>query len=47
MKLIKIPFSAGALTKKKGLEKGPDSIVKHLNKFYLKENGLLPIFDID
>ncbi len=47
MKIIKIPLSAGALTKKRGVEKGPDAITKHLSSFYLKENGLLPFFDID
>lgn len=46
MKLIKIPLSTGALTKKNGIEKGPDAIVSKLGNFYLKENGLLPFYDI-
>jgi formiminoglutamase len=47
VKLLKIPLSSGALTKKKGLEKGPDEIIKHLGNFYLKESGLLPFFDVE
>ncbi len=47
MKLIKIPLNAGALSKKKGLEKGPDNIVSRIENFYLKENGVLPFLQIE
>ncbi|MBN1502919.1 arginase family protein [Candidatus Woesearchaeota archaeon] len=47
MKILKIPCSCGALRKKAGIEKAPDAICKELENFYLKENGLLPILDID
>lgn len=47
MKLIKIPLNAGALSKKKGLEKGPDAIVSKLNNFFLKENSVLPFLEIE
>lgn len=47
MKLIKIPLNAGALSKKKGIEKAPDAIIKKLSNFYLKESGILPFFSHD
>jgi formiminoglutamase len=47
MKLLKVPFNAGALSKKKGLEKAPDAIANELQNFYLKETGVLPFFDIE
>jgi len=47
MKIIKVPSTSGALSKKQGLEKGPDAIVKELKNFYLKENGILPFFEIE
>ncbi len=46
MKLFKIPLNAGAMSKKKGLEKGPDKIVEHLKDFHLSERGMLPLFDV-
>ena len=46
MKILKIPLNAGALTKKKGLEKGPDKIAEYLESFHLTEKGMLPLFDI-
>ncbi|MBW2990945.1 arginase family protein [Candidatus Woesearchaeota archaeon] len=46
MKIFKIPLNAGALSKKKGLEKAPDKIVSHLKDFHLTEKGMLPLFDI-
>ena len=46
MQILKIPLNAGALSKKKGLEKGPDRIAEHLKDFYLTEKGALPLFDI-
>ncbi len=47
MRIIQIPLNTGAMKKKKGIEKAPKEIVKHLEEFYLKENGLLPLFDIE
>ena len=32
MKILKIPFSAGGMSKTKGVEDGPDEIIKHLEK---------------
>ncbi|MBU0757811.1 MAG: arginase family protein [Nanoarchaeota archaeon] len=47
MKIIKIGSNAGGLSKKDGVELAPDAICKELPDFYLKESGLMPIFDID
>jgi arginase family enzyme len=47
MKIIKVPSSCGALGKKDGVDLAPDEIARNLPRFYLKENGLLPIFEID
>ncbi len=44
MKILKIAFNGGALTKRKGIEKSPDIIEKKLKEFYLNENGLSPDF---
>ena len=46
MKLIKIPLNAGALAKKKGIEKAPNIIVSKIENFFLKENGVLPFINI-
>ena len=46
MQIFKIPLNAGALSKKKGLEKAPDKIVGFLKDFYLTEKGMLPLFDV-
>ena len=46
MKLFKIPLNAGAMDRKKGIEKAPDSIVEHLKDFHLTESGVLPLFEI-
>lgn len=46
MQIFKIPLNAGAMSKKKGLEKGPGKIAEHLTDFYLTEKGMLPLFDI-
>ena len=46
MQIFKIPLNAGALDKKKGLEKAPDKITEHLKDFYLTEKGMLPLFDV-
>ena len=45
MKVIKVPLNVGGLSKKKGVEKAPDEIVKNLKNFYLKENGIFPFFN--
>jgi formiminoglutamase len=47
MKLIKVPLTAGALTKKKGIEKAPEAIIAEIQNFYLKENGILPFFETE
>jgi len=46
MKLLKIPLNAGALSKRHGLEKGPDKVIEKLKDIYLSEAGILPLFDI-
>ncbi|MBN2052744.1 arginase family protein [Candidatus Woesearchaeota archaeon] len=46
MKLFKIPLNAGALSKRHGLEKGPDKIAETLKDFHLSETGMLPLFDM-
>jgi arginase family enzyme len=46
MQIFKIPLNAGAMTKKNGLEKGPDKIVEHLKDFHLSEKGYLPLFEV-
>ncbi len=38
MKIIKIPYSLGALEKASGLEKGPDSITNELKNIWLSED---------
>jgi arginase family enzyme len=42
MKVIKIPLNAGGLSKKDGMELGPDKICEFVPNYYLKESGLLP-----
>lgn len=44
MKLLKIPVSGDKTT---GCEKAPDKVVGNLREFYLNEEGMLPLFDID
>ena len=46
MKLLKIPAVNG-LGKTQGCEKAPDKVVSCLKEFYLNEDGMLPIFDIE
>ena len=46
MKLIKIPAING-LGKTEGCEKAPEKIISHLKEFYLNEDGMLPLFDIE
>jgi arginase family enzyme len=47
MKIIKIPFNGGALSKKKGIEKAPDIICKKLYEFGISENGCVPVIEIE
>jgi arginase family enzyme len=47
MKILKIAFNGGALTKRKGIEKAPESIEKGLKEFYLNENGISPGFSFE
>ena len=47
MKIIKVPINYGALEKKEGQEYAPQTIVDNLKNYYLKENGLLPVLEID
>ena len=46
MKLIKIPAING-LGKTEGCEKAPEKVISHLKEFYLNEDGMLPLFDIE
>ena len=45
MKLIKIPFNAGALSKKNGQELAPDKITSFLKEVYMNESGKLPVIN--
>jgi arginase family enzyme len=47
MKLLKIPLNAGGLSKRKGIEKGPETIVSFLDDFYMNEAGLMPLFELE
>jgi agmatinase len=38
MLLVKVPINCGALSKKKGVDKGPDSIVKQFDELFLNES---------
>lgn len=46
MKIFKIPYSAGALSKKSGIEQAPDKIVSLLDEFFLSEGYKLPFVEI-
>jgi arginase family enzyme len=46
MKLLKIPLDAGALSKKEGLDGGPDAVVKALEELNLSEAGMLPLLEV-
>ena len=46
MKLIKVPAING-LGKTDGCEKAPNKIISNLKEFYLNEDGMLPVFDIE
>lgn len=46
MKLLKIPAING-LGKTNGCEKAPEKVITNLKEFYLNEDGMLPIFDIE
>ena len=45
MKIIKIPLNVGAMKKKEGIEIGPDKIEEKIKNYYLKEAGILPIYE--
>ncbi|MBN1646128.1 arginase family protein, partial [Candidatus Woesearchaeota archaeon] len=45
MKIIKVPFSASALSKSKGLEKGPDRICAQLGELFANESGRTAEFE--
>ena len=45
MKLLLAPFAKGNLEHAEGLQKGPEAIVKQLEKLSLNEQGRLPVFD--
>ena len=47
MKLIKIPFNLGGLGKTEGVEEAPDKIIENIKEFYLNEDQVLPVFDIE
>ncbi|MBN2142823.1 arginase family protein [Candidatus Woesearchaeota archaeon] len=47
MKILKAPFGAGAMTRKDGIEKGPDKIVGFFDSFYMSEGGLLSLFETE
>ena len=46
MKLLKIPAVNG-LGRTDGCEKAPEKIISCLKEFYLNEDGMLPVFDIE
>ncbi|MBN1792070.1 arginase family protein [Candidatus Woesearchaeota archaeon] len=47
MKILKVPFGAGAMTRKQGLERGPDSVIRFLDAFCMNESGLLPLYEVE
>ena len=47
MKIIKVGLNAGGLSKKDGVESGPEKICEFIPNFYLKESGLLPFINIE
>lgn len=47
MKILKIPYNAGAMKKKEGQELAPDKIIECLDELYLTESGLNPNFEIE
>ena len=46
MKLLKIPAING-LGKTNGCEEAPEKVISCLKEFYLNEDGMLPVFDIE
>jgi agmatinase len=46
MRILKFPLNAGGLSKRDGVELGPDAVEKHLDDFYLNEAGLMSLFDV-
>jgi len=47
MMLLKVPLNAGGMSKRHGVEKGPDAIAARLNDFYLNEAGVSHLFEIE
>ncbi len=47
MKIIKIPLNCGALSKKEGIEKAPDEIIKEFDELFLNENFEEPKFSVE
>ncbi len=47
MKLLKIPYNAGAMKKKEGQELAPDKMVEMLDELYLSEHGINPNIDVE
>ena len=46
MKIIQIPMNCGALSKKKGIEKAPEEIVKDFEEMFLNESFEEPKYEI-
>jgi len=47
MLVIKVPFGAGNLKKKNGLEKSPDAVEHAAKNFYMNESGFLPVLEFE
>ncbi len=47
MKIIKIPLNCGALSKRVGIEKAPDEIIKEFDELFLNENFEEPKYSIE
>ncbi|MBU1975872.1 MAG: arginase family protein [Nanoarchaeota archaeon] len=45
MRILKVAYNGGGLSKKEGVEKAPEIIVTHLKQANLNEAELLPVFD--
>jgi arginase family enzyme len=46
MRVLNVPFNAGNLKEKDGIEDAPTAITGALDDYYLNEEGVLPVFDI-
>ncbi|MFC1648106.1 arginase family protein [Nanoarchaeota archaeon] len=47
MRVIKLPFNAGSLKHKNGLEQAPGAIQDAVKQFYMNESGFLPMLDFE